>query len=52
MKCEDAGVDCKGKFEAETKEQVLEEISSHLEETHPDLAVTMDHLETLIHLNR
>jgi predicted small metal-binding protein len=48
MKCRDAGVDCKGEFVAETKEQMMEDVSSHLEENHPDLEVTRDQLEALI----
>jgi len=48
MKCRDAGVECPGKFTAETKEQVMEEISVHLEETHPDLEITVEQIETLV----
>lgn len=51
-KCEDAGVDCKHEIKGETKEQVLEEFSSHLYEVHPDLAVTAEQVEALIHANR
>jgi predicted small metal-binding protein len=51
-KCEEAGTDCKHEITGETKEQVLEEVSSHLSDNHPDLAVSMEQLEALIHTNR
>lgn len=52
LKCKDAGVDCKHEVHGETKEQVLEEVSSHLADIHPDLAVTAEQVEALIHANR
>lgn len=48
MRCRDAGAECPLKFEAESKEQVMEEISNHLEESHPDLEVSRDQILELI----
>ncbi len=38
--CQDAGMDCPGKFTVETESELMQHVQVHAKAAHPDLQVT------------
>jgi predicted small metal-binding protein len=38
--CQDAGMDCPGKFTVETESELMQHVEVHAKAAHPDLQVT------------
>ena len=46
--CADTGADCPGKFTTETKEELMEHLTMHVDTAHPGLELTSEEANALV----